>query len=603
VKPPPPPQQTLLPQQVQQQLLLQSPSLFQHEFLRREAVRQRTASADAAAERRDDEALQTFLDPDKRDDDVLLGFLSPELPASCPAARPRRPSSAGGGLGAGRGLRPRPPATGGAQRLRAEVRRRQDIKRIVKALSSADLTLQWDVQLESVVLHRGLRLLPEGPLKGCRLPRAALENLEPWVKLTFERPLDTTPAMPRPLLPGEAGGPHSMSGGVASYDWHCPHCRSPYPVQAPFEMTARALLLTLLPALQDALAPPAGDLWLMSELGLPVGQGTVGAPDVAKQIEPTDPSGHVLFKYSAPSGDILCSVCGRGIPLGGAAHGCSCCGFFACAACHRRAQESGGDFFGAPLPAASQDRQQGRARADEAVRLLAGHAQGRFDLAPVLHFGVLLGAKGDVTECYTRRGRDGELLPMADPYDYYVRAAILHSQVPGCATPKEKDLRLHEAREALLAALDCNGPERRRPGRAPAAPNRLSLQQFGCARAQNPRAGHVDPRSHAERAAADPRIWYLLGLVLCELGAFEEARLMYRQALGRLPMAYFSHAVHFNLACIQALQPGEAARAAALRELREFRRCCRSLQGSPLAMQEDAFAEVSVCKLCGAPCV
>ena len=41
--------------------------------------------------------------------------------------------------------------------------------------------------------------------------------------------------------------------------------------------------------------------------------------------------------------------------------------------------------------------------------------------------------------------------------------------------------------------------------------------------------------------AADPR------LVLCDLGSFEEARKAYRQSLGRLPMYYFSHVVHFNL--------------------------------------------------------
>jgi len=298
----------------------------------------------------------------------------------------------------------------------------------------------------------------------------------------------------------------------------------------------------------------------------------------------------------------LCSVCGQNIYLGCTMHGCSYCAFYACSSCHERAKSNQGDFFNANPRASSQEQHQAGDKEYEVLRLLVDNSKGRFDLSPVLHFGTLRGIREDVAERFTKRGRDRELIPMADPYDYYVRAAILHSQVPACATPKEKDSRLHEVREALLAALDVTGMKRRRASHTPAPPNRLSLQQFGCAKAQNPRATCVDPRSHAERAAADPRIWYLLGLVLCELGAFGEARLMYRQALSRLPMAYFSHAVHFNLACIQALDPGEGARKGALRELKEFRRCCRTLQASPLAVQDGSSGEIGLCKLCGAPC-
>jgi len=124
--------------------------------------------------------------------------------------------------------------------------------------------------------------------------------------------------------------------------------------------------------------------------------------------------------------------------------------------------------------------------------------------------------------------------------------------------------------------------------------NRLAQQQFGFAKARNPRADTVDTRSREEKASSDPRLWYLMGLILADLGAFGEARLVYRQALARLPMSCFGHVVHFNLACLQANLPGEAAEAAALRELKEFRRYCRGLQGMRLG------GSTLTCDLCGA---
>merc|ERR1719277_2552997 len=123
----------------------------------------------------------------------------------------------------------------------------------------------------------------------------------------------------------------------------------------------------------------------------------------------------------------------------------------------------------------------------------------------------------------------------------------------GLAAKSDRENKLHECREALLAALEA-------AGEAVHGRNRLARQQFGAARIQNPRSDEVDPRSHAERAAADPRIWYLLGLVLCDLGAYSDARIIYRQVLSRLPMASFAHVVHFNRACIHAVLPGEKSR-------------------------------------------
>lgn len=149
---------------------------------------------------------------------------------------------------------------------------------------------------------------------------------------------------------------------------------------------------------------------------------------------------------------------------------------------------------------------------------------------------------------------------------------------------------LREAREAMIAALEGNETGR----------NSRSLQQFGFARAHNPHADwSADLRTPQEKAGADPRLWYLMGLILADLGAFDEARLIYRQVLARLPMSCFSHVAHFNLACLQANQQGEAAKAGALRELKEFRRQCRSLQG--FHVSSDGSGPTLTCELCGAP--
>ncbi|CAE8622284.1 unnamed protein product, partial [Polarella glacialis] len=116
--------------------------------------------------------------------------------------------------------------------LRVEVRRKADIVKISRALSAADLVLQRDLELDGRVLPKGLRLLRQGRLRGSGPAKVALEALEPWLHLTFERPLEASasfaPAGRSGLLPTalEAG-----REGFVSYAWTCPGCRSPYPIQ------------------------------------------------------------------------------------------------------------------------------------------------------------------------------------------------------------------------------------------------------------------------------------------------------------------------------------------------------------------------------------
>ena len=152
-----------------------------------------------------------------------------------------------------------------------------------------------------------------------------------------------------------------------------------------------------------------------------------------------------------------------------------------------------------------------------------------------------------------RDPRTLKLQPLADPYDHYARAVLLHAGVRTLPPGLERDICLHEARDALLSAL--HGVEEG-PGKQ--STSKLHYrQQFNHARAFNSKSGEAEPRSRGECAATDPRLWYLLGLVLCDLGSYAEAQKVYRQVLRSLPMAYFGHVVHFNLACIQAAQTGE----------------------------------------------
>ncbi|CAE7023893.1 unnamed protein product [Symbiodinium sp. CCMP2456] len=98
-------------------------------------------------------------------------------------------------------------------------------------------------------------------------------------------------------------------------------------------------------------------------------------------------------------------------------------------------------------------------------------------------------------------------------------------------------------------------------------------------------------------ASSDPRMWYLLGLVMCSLGSEAEGRQAYRQALSLLPKGLFAHVVYFNSALIysrDAMAGNSAAEAAAKRALHEFRRCCRGMlrscaEGSLRSWRNDGF--------------
>lgn len=197
-----------------------------------------------------------------------------------------------------------------------------------------------------------------------------------------------------------------------------------------------------------------------------------------------------------------------------------------------------------------------------------------------------------------------------------MRGVVLHSQAEflrkdqaAASAPGQSakvvlqcDKLLHEAREALLEALQGSATEA----------NRLNWQQFRFAKAQNHKSEEVDPRSPTELAADDPRVWFALGLLLTDMQAYGEARQIYRQALSRLPRACFALPMHFNLACYHACQPGEASEHAAMRELKEFRRLCRErrglchdtgpadLRGVSSAAPDSKSSEV-LCDLCDGP--
>lgn len=295
---------------------------------------------------------------------------------------------------------------------------------------------------------------------------------------------------------------------------------------------------------------------------------------------PVDEAGHALCEYCARGHDYQCTPCGQWLKPGVAMWGCVDCFFFVCAGCFVHARANGGSFEPAPLPSTEEikkcEKEQTENRRISLVRSLAG---GRFDLSPLLHFGNLRRLqvaspeiKAKVDRLFRRRTTTGDLMPLADPYDYYARAVLLHADaaVAALSDPQLQERCLHEARTALLAAVEATSPS------------------------VGSTASSGTPVS-ASRSGGDPRIWYLLGLVQCDLGDFAEARRIYRQALARLPAGAFAAPIHYNLALVHAVQIGPAARAAALGELREFRRICRSIRGGAAAPSHQ-----TACELCGA---
>jgi len=204
-----------------------------------------------------------------------------------------------------------------------------------------------------------------------------------------------------------------------------------------------------------------------------------------------------------------------------------------------------------------------RSSAGETCRLLAAHLHRPFDLSPLLDVGSLARCPNSVAGVLLRR-EAGRFIPLREAAEYYGRAALLlteaeklqHHEWNRTATglQMERQHLLHEAREALGTAL------------------------YGL---PGPR-GQKKSKEGPERrpASSDPRIWYLLGLVMCSLGSESEGRQAYRQALALLPKGLFAHAVYFNSALIysrDAMAGNSAAEAAAKRALHEFRRCCRCM--------------------------
>jgi len=170
-----------------------------------------------------------------------------------------------------------------------------------------------------------------------------------------------------------------------------------------------------------------------------------------------------------------------------------------------------------------------RSSAGETCRLLAAHLHRPFDLSPLLDVGSLARCPNSVAGVLLRR-EAGRFIPLREAAEYYGRAALLlteaeklqHHEWNRTATglQMERQHLLHEAREALGTAL------------------------YGL---PGPR-GQKKSKEGPERrpASSDPRIWYLLGLVMCSLGSESEGRQAYRQALALLPKGLFAHAVYFN---------------------------------------------------------
>jgi len=476
-------------------------------------------------------------------------------------------------------------------RMCVEVMRTEELQALARAVSSTDHTLQHDLELGGVRLGRGFRLLLDGPLKGSAFLHEALSRLQPRAVLTFEKP-------------GGSRGGGQAANDFCSHPWSCPLCNSWYPVRVPGDLMASNLLQDLLPEGSFILEPEFSDLWVKSELDRQPRLHARGAESLeALDVTMQDDQGHILQLYSAPRDLFPCTVCSAEMSTGTSMYGCTECFFFMCMACVSRVHKSRGRADDAenivPLPSAEEQKNiEEEASAQKRLGLLVRFATHQFDLAPILHFGRIRRLVTDAPEVarFCQRDMAGLLLPLADPYDYYVRAAILHSLVPICKTDEHRDQVLHEAHESLLQALHGThvGPS--------STTGALAKQQFAYLQARNPLASRTESWLHEDRASSDPRIWFLLGVVLCDMGALADARLCYRKVLERLPMACFRHVVHFNLAVLQAGFPGESSKNAALRELKEFRRCCQSLQGMPFdGANQAADARCSSrCDLCGA---
>ncbi|CAJ1420390.1 unnamed protein product [Effrenium voratum] len=316
--------------------------------------------------------------------------------------------------------------------------------------------------------------------------------------------------------PDHLEDPHFMA-----LPWKCPQCRFPYWVQAPEALSGISLLRSALPGVEQYVDGPARDLWALSGL--------------ARRESLTE---HQLREMdnSFSAGKVQCSACAKRLTWS-TVNCCLLCGLYVCHICIYRARADRRTLCCPAGPA--------EGKAGVYYSLLSSHLEGRFDLSPVLDFGSLERFLVEGSGCRLLQRKAGLLEPLRSHAECYGRAALLQAQAQQLQGEERLKL-LHEARDALQQSM------------AMKAPGGLYKMETG--------------------VSADPRVWYLLGLVLCDLGSFEEARQVYRQALCRLPMYYFAHVVHFNLALLRSRQRDSGAAAASCSALLELRRCCRALR-------------------------
>ncbi|CAK9105723.1 unnamed protein product [Durusdinium trenchii] len=455
----------------------------------------------------------------RKDDATLqkmLGDLSPSR-----ARTPRTPRTPRRSRGRP-SPRARSPGHSEGRRVQVLVQHRTDLcAPICDALALPDLVLESDVTVAGVRLRRGMQLVvpKNASVLAKSLTRSRqklLMGLKTMRSLVFMWPeyMDEEP-------------------DFMTWWWKCPACRFPYPVQAPEALSGVSLLRRALPGVDNFLDGPARDLWALSGLSLP-----------AKPKQP-----HALREVNNRFGDVTaqCSCCGQ--QVGTSAYMCQLCGLFVCPVCEKRSRMDHTALCCPPGPA--------EGKAGVLYQKLSNSLEERFDLSSVLDFGSIdrFLAQPTAAEAVQRllKRTAGRLERLKGPCEYYARAALLQGQ----ARRSTAEERFHLLQEACVALQECM---------ATGGSNVYNLYKI---------ESGGNSKTPMEK---DPRVWYLLGLVLCDLGSFEEARKVYRQALCRLPMYYFSHVVHFNLALLRARDADAAACCASAQQVVDLRRSCAALR-------------------------
>ncbi|CAE7942672.1 olpB [Symbiodinium necroappetens] len=501
----------------------------------------------------------TYAGEATRDDESLLRILGEVSPPPPPARSPTASRSPGGSRKSPSRKGDSPEET---TKVHVVVQHLAELcEPISMALCLSDFILEKDVKVAGVHLRRGMRLVPWEGLERCQSYASLLHCLEQSTQLTFEWPQVTPPA------------PDFM---FVSYEWICPQFLQrgfdvpqaralPTLIQVPEASSAVALLRRVIPGIEDFIDGPPRNLWQLS-----------GMDRVPQKLRE-----HILKDFTDWVSTTANGVSMLGWWVGGAVktHGQQVhpihVGFPAFQEVHPLAHATGQRYtLGMRLDASQsgfwhlQLSSKGfptRSSAGETCRLLAAHLHRPFDLSPLLDVGSLARCPDSAAGVLLRR-EAGRFIPLREAAEYYGRAALLLTKAEtlqdhelnraATGLQLERQHLLHEAREALGTAL--HGL----PGRG----QKKSKEGPGPER----RAG----------SSSDPRMWYLLGLVMCSLGSESEGRQAYRQALSLLPKGLFAHAVYFNSALIysrDAMAGNSAAEAAAKRALHEFRRCCRGM--------------------------